>query len=192
MRDNATQTSCDEKLIASYIDGELEPESKLAVEQHLANCDSCRRLLRAHQIFVCELDAVLTHSNVDMPVDFSRQIAARATSDMRGIRSASENKKAAAFCAVLALMSIALLSNASRLTVFSAASQIAHAAVSIGTVVLTAFYDAVASLTVISRVLSRKLILESKSSGLLLGLFALAILLLSRMIASYHRTRATE
>jgi anti-sigma factor RsiW len=191
------QLSCDEKLIAAYIDGELESEHRTAVEIHLEACDDCQAELRAHQMFVCELDSVLTQAQLDVPLDFSRQVAARASSDMRGIRSASENKKAFAFCVVLAVAALGLLSETSRGTAFKTSREIVRTVFATIGVLGSAFYDMVASVTVISRVLSRKLIVESNSLGLLLFLFALAILLLSRMIVSYrraiyHRTGATE
>jgi hypothetical protein len=143
-------------------------------------------------MFVCELDSVLTQTEVAVPLDFSRQVAARATSDLRGIRSASENKKALAFCVVLALAALALLSDASRITAVRTAREIYRTIIGTAAVLLSALYDMVASVTVISRVLSRKVIVETNSLGLLLGLFALAILLLSRMIMRYHRTGAAE
>ena len=186
------QISCDENLIAAYIDGELEAEQRLGVDLHLDDCDRCREELRVHRMFVCELDAVLTQSEVAMPTDFSRRVAARATSDLRGIRSASENKKALAFCVVLALAALALLSDTSRIAAIRTTRGLIRTIVSTVSVLLSAFYDMVASVTVISRVLSRKVIVESNSLGLLLVLFALAILLLSRMIVRYHRAGATE
>ena len=186
------QISCDENLIAAYIDGELETEQRLGVDQHLDDCDRCREELRVHRMFVCELDAVLTQSEVEMPTDFSRRVAARATSDLRGIRSASENKKALAFCVVLALAALALLSDTSRMAAIRTTRGLLRTIVGTVSVLLSAFYDMVASVTVISRVLSRKVIVESNSRGLLLVLFALAILLLSRMIVRYHRAGATE
>jgi anti-sigma factor RsiW len=186
------QISCDENLIAAYIDGELEAEQRLGVDQHLDDCDRCREELRVHRMFVCELDAVLTQSEVAMPTDFSRRVAARATSDLRGIRSASENKKALAFCVVLALAALALLSDTSRMAAIRTTRGLLRTIVGTVSVLLSAFYDMVASVTVISRVLSRKVIVESNSRGLLLVLFALAILLLSRMIVRYHRAGATE
>lgn len=186
------QISCDEKLIAAYIDDELDAAKRLVVDRHLDDCDHCREELRMHRMFVCELDSVLTQSEVAMPTDFSRQVAARATSDLRGIRSASENKKALAFCVVLALAALALLSDTSRMTAVRTAREIMRTIIGTVAVLLSALYDMVASVTVISRVLSRKVIVESNSLGLLLGLFALAILLLSRMIVRYHRTGATE
>jgi anti-sigma factor RsiW len=186
------QISCDENLIAAYVDGELEPANRISVELHLEGCTHCRAELRAHRLFVCELDSVLTQSEVTIPSDFSRMVAARATSDLRGIRSASENKKALAFCLILAVTALGLLSDASRVTALNALRQLARTVISIVSVLWTALYDMVASVIVISRVLSRKLVVESNSLGLLLVLFALAVLLLSRMIVSYHRTGATE
>ena len=121
-----------------------------------------------------------------------RRVAARATSDLRGIRSASENKKALAFCVGLAVAALALLSDTSRIAAIRTTRGLIRTIVGTVGVLLSAFYDMVASVTVISRVLSRKVIVESNSLGLLLVLFALAILLLSRMIVRYHRAGATE
>ena len=186
------QISCDENLIAAYVDGELDSATRISVELHLEDCLQCRAELRAHRLFVCELDSALTQPEVTIPSDFSRMVAARATSDLRGIRSASENKKAFAFCLILAVTALGLLSDASRVTAFNAIRQLARTVISIFSVLWSALYDMVASIVVISRVLGRKLVIESNSLGILLVLFALAILLLSRMIVSYHRTSATE
>ena len=188
----AQQIGCDENLIAAYIDGELETAKRLVVDLHLDDCDHCREELRIHRMFVCELDSVLAQSEVAVPSDFSRHVAVRATSDLRGIRSASENKKALAFCILLALAAVALLSDASRMTAIRSARGFIRTIIGTVALLLSAIYDMVASVTVISRVLSRKVIVDSNSLGLLLGLFALAILLLSRMIVRYHRTSATE
>jgi hypothetical protein len=66
-------------------------------------------------------------------------------------------------------------------TVFSLVSFVASTA-----------YDTVAGFAVVFRVVSKKVIIESGSVGLLVGLLALAILILSRLISNYHRSRATE
>ena len=186
------QVSCDDNMIAAYVDGELDSASRVSVELHLEGCKDCRAELRAHRMFLCELDSALTQSEVTIPSDFSRKVAARATSDLRGIRTASENKKALAFCFILAVTALGLLSDASRVTALNGSRQLARTVIGIVSMLWTALYDMVASVIVISRVLSRKLVVESNSLGLLLVLFALAVLLLSRMIVSYHRTSATE
>jgi hypothetical protein len=53
-------------------------------------------------------------------------------------------------------------------------------------------YDSVVSLAIISRVISRKFIIETGNLGLVFVLFAFALLLLSRLISNYHRTGAVE
>lgn len=193
MTTGKTESYCDQKLIAAYIDGELDVEIRLLLEQHLEHCRECHSELQAHRLFVCELDSVLTQpALVEVPQDFSRLVAARATSDMSGLRSASENKKALAFCLILAVTALALTTNASRAAALTTVSQVTGRVVGTLSVLLTAFYDIVASVAVIFRVLSRKLIVESNSLGPLLVLLALAILLLSRMISRYHHSGATE
>lgn len=186
------QISCDDNMIAAYVDGELDSANRVSVELHLEGCNDCRAELRAHRMFLCELDSALTQSEVTIPSDFSRKVAARATSDLRGIRTASENKKALAFCFILAVTALGLLSDASRVTALNGSRQLARTVIGIVSMLWTALYDMIASVIVISRVLSRKLVVESNSLGLLLVLFALAVLLLSRMIVSYHRTSTTE
>ena len=57
-------------------------------------------------------------AEIPVPRDFSRMVAARATSDMRGVRTRSENRKALTICVVLALVGFALLGAAARNTVF--------------------------------------------------------------------------
>jgi len=187
------QISCDRNRIAAYIDGELDTAARLSLEIHLEKCVECRDELRAHRLFICELDSALMQPGaVEVPRDFSRLVAARATSDMSGVRSVSEHKKALAFCAILALTALGLLSESSRVAGMKAARQVMGMVVGTIGVLWTALYDVVASVTVIFRVLSRKLFVESNSLGPLLVLLALAVLLLSRMIRSYHRTGTTE
>src|SRR5690242_13672869 len=113
------QKICQKNLIAAYVDGELSDVAAAIFEQHLEDCAACRTELRAHRVFVCELDAVLA-GEVDIPVpdDFSKVIATRARSDMRGVRTAAEHKKAIAISLVLALLGFGLLSATARENVF--------------------------------------------------------------------------
>jgi anti-sigma factor RsiW len=85
------QKICQKNLIAAYVDGELSDVANAIFEQHVEDCPECRAELRAHRVFVCELDAALA-GKVEIPVpdDFSKVIAVRARSDMRGVRSRSE------------------------------------------------------------------------------------------------------
>lgn len=184
---------CQRNLIAAYIDGELEQDATLLFEEHLQKCAPCRAELRAHRLFVCELDAALADSGeIPVPLDFSRRVAARASSDMSGVRTPSEHRKALSICVILALAAFALLGARASGTILIVAEKFIATGLGIVGFLATAVYETVAGLVVIFRVLSRKVIIESGSLVPLLVLLALAILLLSRLISKYDRTGATE
>ena len=184
---------CERDRFAAYVDGELDAGLTVLFEQHLEGCALCRAELRAHRMFVCELDAALTDSvEIPVPANFSRMIAARATSDMRGVRTRSEHRKALSICLVLALGGFALIGNAARDALFAFGERFISAALSVGGFLSGIVYDTGAAVSVIFRVLSRKLIVETGSLVPLLVLLAVAILILSRLISDYHRTGATE
>lgn len=184
---------CERNLIAAYVDGELEADATVLFEEHLESCAPCRAELRAHQLFVCELDAALTETGeIQVPAEFSRMVAARASSDMRGVRTRSENRKALGICLILALGGFALLGATARDAIFMIAEKFVSTFFGVAGFISTVVYDTVAGLAVIFRVLSRKIIVESGSLGPVLVLLAVAILILSRLIHNYHRTSATE
>lgn len=189
----AEQKICQKNLIAAYVDGELSDVANAIFEQHVEDCPECRAELRAHRVFVCELDAALA-GKVEIPVpdDFSKVIAVRARSDMRGVRSPSEHRKAFAICLVLALTGFGLLGATAREDVLALAGRFVTSAISIGSFVSQLVYDAVAGLVVISRVLGHKIVVGSGSFGLLLIVLAVAVFILSRLLSHYHRTGATE
>ena len=184
---------CERDLFAAYVDGELDAGLTLLFERHLESCASCRAELRAHRLFVCELDAALTDSvEIPVPADFSKTVAARAASDMRGVRTSSEHRKALSICVVLALAGFALIGAAARDALFAFGERFVAASLSVGGFLSGVVYDAGAAVAVIFGVLSRKLIVETGSLVPLLVLIGVAVLILSRLISDYHRTGATE
>jgi anti-sigma factor RsiW len=187
------QKICQKNLIAAYVDGELGDAATAIFEQHVEDCAECRAELRAQRMLVCELDAALAAKvEIRVPADFSKVIATRASSDMRGVRSASENRKALAICIVLAVTGFALLGATAREAVLALAGSFVNSIIGIAGFVSTVVYDAVAGLVVISRVLGHKLVVGS-GSLILLVVLAAAIFVLSRLISDYHhRTGATE
>ena len=188
----AQEKICEQNLIGAYVDGELDADLTLHLEEHLKDCSDCQFELRAHRLFVCELDASLTNKNRDLPVpaDFSRRVAARARSDMSGVRTRAENRKALAICMILALSGLALLGATTRYAVFVVVGRFVTKVFSLFEFVTTSVYDAVVGLIVVLKVLSGKI--QSGSSGPLLVLLAVAVMVLSRLLSHYHRTGATE
>lgn len=184
---------CDRGLAGAYVDGELDPDLTLLFEDHLDNCADCQFELRAHRLFVCELDAAMTNSGeIPVPRDFSRIIAMRATTDMRGVRTRSENRKALTICVILALGGFALLGTTALNIVFRLAAKFVETVFGLVSFVANAVYDTAAGLVVIFRVVSRKMIIETGSLWPMLVLLAFGVLILSRLIAHYHRSGATE
>ena len=184
---------CKRDLVAAYVDGELDAGLTALFDQHVETCAACREELQAHRLFVCELDAALTDGvEISMPAGFSRMVAALATTDMRGVRTRAENRKALAICLLLALGGFALIGATVREAIFAFGERFVAAVVSIGGFLSGVVYDAGAAVAVVFGVLSRKLIVESGSLVPLLVLLIVAVLILSRLISDYHRTGATE
>src|SRR5690242_7500830 len=114
------QKLCEKNLVAAYVDGELDTAAQARFEEHLTDCQECRLELRVHQQFICELDALLTSEvQVAVPVNFSRVVAARAVSDMSGVRTRAEKKKAIVFCLILGVTGFALIGSTTRLAMLS-------------------------------------------------------------------------
>ena len=185
---------CETENIAAYIDGELEAGERVALEEHLKQCSRCASELRSQRLFMCELDSALANPfELAVPPNFAQVVAVRAESDMRGVRSRSEHGRALRYCIILGLAAFALLGVASSkaiiLNVRSAGAKVFGV---LGFFARTTL-DAASGLSVMSRVVGRGLIADSRLAGLAgLLLVMLAIAVLSLLISRYHRTRLTE
>jgi len=174
--------------IAAYLDGELEASAGALFEQHLLECRPCNAELNAQRVFMRELDATLAlDPDLPVPSNFAQIVAARAESDMSGVRDGIEHRRAFRFCVILALASFTLLGAAASKAVFFSGRTVANQIFGIFELLWTTLYDAAVGLTVISRVISGGLIPESPFAGLVALLLALGLVLLSLLISSYHR-----
>ena len=184
---------CERNLIAAYIDGELDEDVTLLFEQHLQGCAECRTELREHRLFVCELDAALAKKvELPVPADFSKVIAARASSDMSGVRTSSEHKKAFLICLILGLTGFALVGATARDSIFLVTGRFVTRVAGVGGFVLNVVYDAAAGVIVIFRAVSRKIVVETGSVETIVAVLAIGVVVLSRLISHYHRPSATE
>ncbi|HKO62815.1 MAG TPA: hypothetical protein VJV03_16745, partial [Pyrinomonadaceae bacterium] len=127
---------------------------------------------------------------LEVPHNFARIVSVRAESDMRGVRAASEHKRAFYYVALLGLSAFALLGVTASQALFVSLELGAVKVISIGELLLGAAYDAALSFTVLARVLSGGLLSDTrvfKMSALVLVVFAIG--LLSFLISRYHRAR---
>src|SRR4029453_5601751 len=98
-----------------------------------------------------------------VPPDFSKIIATRATTDMRGVRTRAEHRKALTICIILALGGFALVGATALSTVFRIGEKFVTTVFGVVSFAATAVYDTAAGLVVIFRVVSRKMIIETGS-----------------------------
>jgi anti-sigma factor RsiW len=185
---------CETENIAAYIEGDLEPALHTALEEHLKECPDCASELQAQRLFMCELDSALASPfDLAVPPNFAQVVAVHAASDMRGVRDRSEHARALRFCVILGLAAFALLGFASSKAVILSVRSFAGKVFGVLSFSADVIFNAAAGFTVISRVVSRGLIADSLFAGVAgLLLVVLAVVLLSRLLARYHRTRLIE
>ena len=191
---STNQNICETGDITAYIDGELDPDQRAALEEHIKQCAGCASELQAQRLFMCELDSALAgRFDLAVPPNFAQVVAVRAESDMRGVRDRSEHTRALRFSIILGLAAFALLGVASSKAVILNLRSVAGKVFGVLGLFGRTTFDAAAGFTVISRVVSRGLIPDSRLAGLA-GLFLviLAIVFLSLLISRYHRTRVVE
>jgi putative zinc finger protein len=191
---SARPYNCESAKIAAFIDGELGPAEHLFVAEHIEQCSGCTAELQNQRQFMCELDSAFSGSfDLPVPPNFAEVVAVRAESDMRGVRDRTEHRKALLFCAMLALSAFALLGASTSESVIRNVQSILNKVLGILELFGKAIYDAAAGFTVILRVLSGGVIFDSRLAGFTTLIFvALAIGLLSLLIARYHRTRLSD
>lgn len=185
---------CETENIAAYIEGDLEPALQSVLEDHLKECIRCAGELRAQRLFMCELDSALASPfDLAVPANFAQVVAVNAKSDMRGMRDGAEHARALRYCLILGLAAFALLGFASSKAVLLGVGLFAGKVFGMLGLFAEAIFNAAAGFAVVSRVVSRGLISDSGFAGFAgLLLVVLAIAVLSRLIARYHRTRLIE
>ena len=180
--------------VATYLDGELSGESLRDFESHLATCSGCATELRTQRQLLCTLDVAFNDSaSFKLPHDFTRVVSAHAGGNLGGVRWKGERRRALQVCAVLALVSFALLGAAARVLVLEPAQSFFRLAGVFLDIAWRMIYDAGTGMVVIVRVLGRAIVFDSHGLGLavLLG-FILSVSLLSLLIARYHRAQIIE
>lgn len=190
------KSACRGEEIVAYLDGELDGCALACFEEHLAECSRCATELEMERRLLRELDFALSRdASVEMPKNFAQVVAARAQSDMSGVRGVRERKRALLLCVLLAVTAVALLGGpVVRESIFAPVRVVWRAGASLLSFLGHALYDAGAGLAVISRGLGGHLVFESRPVGLLvLLLFAASLLMLRRLIVGYRtRARAAE
>jgi len=194
MNDAIRENTCPLEDVAAYLDGELNGVAQEKFEDHLTSCADCAAELRQQRQLLCTLEAAFPHSSrFDLPHDFPRVVATHAESDLSGVHRKSERLRALQLCAVLALAAFALLGAASRAMVFQPISGFAQIITRVFVLLWQTTYDAAVGVGIILRMLGRAANASPYGLGMLLTLtFLIAVSLLPRLIANYHRKQIIE
>jgi len=186
--------TCEPDNIAAYIEGELEPAARLALEEHIKDCDPCVLELQEQRRFMCELDSAFRSPfQLAVPANFAQVVAVHAESDMRGVRNSAEHKRALQFCILLGLAAFILLGAAASKAEIAGAASAINKAAGILSFIARTIYEAAAGLASMARLLSRSLMAASPLTGFAgIVVIVIAVGLLSRLIVRYHRTRLVD
>jgi anti-sigma factor RsiW len=175
--------------VAAYLDGQLDIAAIEQFEAHVAACQPCRAELNAQRQFLCELDSVLsTSKELSIPKDFARIVSARAESDMRGVRTGGERRRALLVCLALGLAAFVLLGATAGNSLLVRAALLTNKVLGVLSLLWTTLHDAVIGMTIVSRVIVRMFLPVSPLTNLAaLLVLVLAVASLSHLIISYHR-----
>jgi anti-sigma factor RsiW len=185
---------CQLEDVAAYLDGELSGIALDTFEAHLQKCSDCTVALRTQRQLLCTLDSAFSESDAfHLPHDFSRVVAAHAENDLSVMHKQSERRRAVQLCAVLALVSFALLGAATRTLVLDPVRSFFRVSGSLINLLWQTVYELGAGLAVIIRVIGRAAGPSPNGWWLFVGLvLVISVSLLPLLIVKYHRTQITE
>jgi anti-sigma factor RsiW len=183
-------------LTAAYLDGELGEAAADAFERHAKECRPCADALLEQRRLLCLLDAAFDETfsaRVRLPKGFTRQVRARAQTDMSGVRCREERTRALKICAALAAAASALLGFALFDAVVAPAWRAARAGAGVLAAAGGAAAGAGAGAGLVVRAFGGRLMTGSEPFVVLRWLMlAAAVVLLLRLISRYHRAGARD
>jgi anti-sigma factor RsiW len=186
--------NCPREEIAAYLDGELDGDMATSFEAHVERCSDCAAELRSQRQLLCTLEAAFgTARHIELPENFTRVVAAHAENDMRGLRHKVERRRALQLCAALLFAAFLLLGAASNNLIFQPARAFLRITAGALEVLLRTIADAAEGMAIVARMILRTTVAGPHGFGVLIALvFLIAISVLPRLIASYHRTEFIE
>jgi anti-sigma factor RsiW len=177
--------------VAAYLDGELDGAAGARFERHTKLCPSCATALREQRRLLCVLDAAFgdAHKQIQLPANFTEVVKARAQSDMSSVRHRSERKRAVVVSIGLAALSFALLGWRAWRELFAPLRAAAGIAATVFDMAANAIGEVASGVALTLGVLGGQWLEEPGAAGVgAYVVFAVAVALLFRLIAGYHRT----
>ena len=189
-----SESKCQLEDVAAYLDGELNEAGVNRFEDHLSSCVDCATELRAQRQLLCTLDVAFNGTrSFQLPHNFTRIVTARAESDLSGMRNKHERRRALKLCAVLAIVSFALLGAATRTIVFDPLSTLFRISRTVLQLAWQAASETVMTAAALGRVIVRAALLGQNGLALLmLVAFLIGVSVLPFVLVKYHRAQTIE
>jgi anti-sigma factor RsiW len=188
----SSQLRCHAEDLAAYLDGELSETAASGFEDHLKSCQTCADELRVQRQLLCTLDVAFKNPrSFVLPENFARIVSTRAENDLSGMRKHSERRRALKLCAILALLSFALMGAAARAIILEPVKSFVRATAGLLDLCWQAIAEMAASAAVVLRLIARAAFF-SQNAPALLGLLFLSIFCLLFVLARYHRAQIVE
>jgi anti-sigma factor RsiW len=189
-----SESKCQLEDVAAYLDGELGEAGANRFEDHLKSCVDCATELRAQRQLLCTLDVAFNGTrSFQLPHNFTRIVTARAESDLSGMRNKHERRRALKLCAVLAIVSFALLGAATRTIVFDPLSTLFRISRTVLQLAWQAASETVMTAATLGRVIVRAALLGQNGLALLmLSAFLVGVSVLPLALVKYHRAQTIE
>lgn len=188
------ENKCQLEDVAAYLDGELSDAGVNRFEDHLKSCVDCATELRAQRQLLCTLDVAFNGTrSFQLPQNFTRIVTARAESDLSGMRNKHERRRALKLCAVLALISFALLGAAARTIVLEPLRRFFRISGSLLQLSWQVTSEAAMGTGVVVRVIVRAVLpAQNGLAWLMLVAFLVSISVLPFLLVKYHRAQTIE
>ncbi|HEV2800601.1 MAG TPA: zf-HC2 domain-containing protein [Pyrinomonadaceae bacterium] len=177
--------------VAAYLDGELDASAAARFERHAKTCAPCTATLNEQRRLLCVLDAAFDDAErqLQLPANFTEVVKARAQTDMSSVRQRREGGRALIYSAALAALSFALLGWQAWDMLFAPLRAAAGIALTLLDMTANAASEAASGVTLMLGVLGGQMLEEPGAlSVAVYVMVAVAVGLLFRLIARYHRT----
>jgi predicted anti-sigma-YlaC factor YlaD len=183
-----SENTCPRFEIAAYIDGELNGQDEMKLEMHLASCSACASALNEQKKLLCLLDcAMLEKNEIEVPANFTKIVVANAQGKVSGLRQPRERFRALFVCSCLFFLVLLGLGNETK-TVVKTFISFSEQFLAVGGFIWHFVYDFAFGMAIILRTVSSQFLFNSSASfALLLILFLISLVSLSRLVLRFNR-----
>lgn len=173
--------NCPREDMLLYLDRELSAADELIFEKHLTECSVCHRELNSQKKMFLALNLAFDEkTEIELPKDFAKVVAANAESNVKGLRSRKERSSALFIILGLVLLTLIGLSIENE-RLFGVISGFGKQIITILSFILRLIFDLTVGLAVVLRSLSQQLISNTSIFVLSIGVFVISLFALSRI-----------